>query len=250
MTSPDQAGIPEDSVPQTVGDWGFDDLINGLFGGVRDFILGWIADSLHQLADAVDDVPIIGDGLEAIIDGLANFISDTRTVATTAGSNATAALSAATSALGTANTASDAASDAVNAAIAAQETADKAYANAQYWKDEFSVSASAITYGNNDEVLGMFMDVPAGKIRKITAVNYRLLSNNSTLTINLVKKDISGAVTVIATTNIPSAATSYRDIAPDVTVNDRDYVYCDVTAIGGTATALHCALIGVLIDDA
>ncbi|WP_219823385.1 hypothetical protein [Nocardia nova] len=219
-----------------------------MLGGWNAFITNLIASALHMLANLLGEVPVIGDTLEDIVDGIANFINDTHTVATTAGSNATAALSAATSALGTANSASSAASDAANIAAAAQETADKAYANAQYWKDEFSVSASAITYGPNDEVLGMFMDVPPGKIRKITAVNYRLLSNNSTLTINLVKKDINANVSVIWTSNIPSAATSYRDNGPDITVNDRDYVYCDVTAIGGTATALHCALIGVLID--
>ncbi|WP_280305362.1 hypothetical protein, partial [Nocardia neocaledoniensis] len=60
MTSPDHAPIPPQSQGQMVGDWGFDDLIDGLFGGVRDFILGWIAGALRDLAELLSGVPIVG----------------------------------------------------------------------------------------------------------------------------------------------------------------------------------------------
>lgn len=224
----------------------------GLLG---DIINGFIKSIFEFFASLLSNVPVVGDTLSAIVNNIASGINTTTSTANTASSTASTAQSTATAAQGTATaanslatTAQSQASTAANQAAAALEKADKAYINAQYWKDEFSVSASAIVYGANDETLGMFMDVPSGKRRVITAVNYRMGTNSGTMQIVLVKRDINNVDTDIWTTNVPSASTSYRDIDIDYEVADRTYIRAEVRAIGGTATALHCALIGVLVD--
>lgn len=249
MTSPDHAPIPSQTQGQTVGEWGFDDLIDSLFGGVRDFVLGWIADSLRSLADQLGDVPIIGDALEQIVDGIADFLNSTAHTATTAQSSADVAYGNANAAYVAATAAQTTASNAANVAAAAQETADIAYVNAQYWKDEFSCSSTGLLLGKNEEALGMVMDVPPGKIRKITNVRYGLLANSGVLTIQIRKITTAGVESVIHTTALPSAATKYNDNTIDYQVADGDYILANVLTNTGTSSVLHVALVGVLIDE-
>lgn len=237
-------------------------LIDYVQSGIGSGVNAFIANALRMLGDLLDTVPIVGDTLEAIVDNIAAGMNQTNTTATTASTTAntakstaeTAAADAATAnsqvaaAFTAASNAQTAASSAANVAAQAKTTADIAYANAQYWKDEFSVSSSGLTLGKNEEVLGMLMDVAPGKIRKITAVRYAMVANSGTLTLELRKIAPNNAETVIHTTNVPSAATKYQDNAPDYTVTDGDYIVCSVLSMSGNVTVLHCALIGVLID--
>lgn len=54
--------------------------ILGVFDTVNDAIAG----ALHQLADAIGDIPIVGEGLEAVVDAIANFIGGVQETAQTA----------------------------------------------------------------------------------------------------------------------------------------------------------------------
>lgn len=93
MTSPDQQGIPPEAVGQPVGDWGFEDLVDGLADGFGVFIRGFVASGLRMLADLLGDVPIVGDTLEEIVDGIADFINGTAQQAQEAQDTAVAAAS-------------------------------------------------------------------------------------------------------------------------------------------------------------
>ncbi|MGN2634638.1 hypothetical protein ACTD5D_39705 [Nocardia takedensis] len=249
MTSPDNAPVPAETQGQAVGGWGFDDLIDGLADGVGGWIRGFIVAALRTLADGLGGTPIIGTTLEAIVDGIADFINGVEVAANTAQASADVAYGNAGAAYAAATAAQDAASDAANVAAAAAEVADIAYANAQYWKDEFSCSSSGVNYGKNEEPLGMVMDVPPGKVRKITAIRYGCLVNTGVLTVEVRKITLAGVESVIHTTVIPSAATKYRDSSIDYQVADGDYILASVLTNTGTTSVLHVALIGVLIDE-
>ncbi|MGI5222159.1 hypothetical protein [Nocardia sp. CA-290969] len=93
MTSPDHHEIPPESQGQPVGDWGFDDLIEGLTDGFGVFIRFFVASGLRMLADLLGDVPIVGDTLEEIVDGIADFINGTAEQAQEAQQTAVAAAS-------------------------------------------------------------------------------------------------------------------------------------------------------------
>lgn len=255
MTSPDHSPIPPATQPETIGAWGFDDLIDGLFGGVRDFILSWIASALRDLAETLSGVPIVGEALEDAVNGVADFVLSVRSTATTAQAsadvaygNANAAYVAATAASTAASAASTAASNAASVAAAAQETADIAYENAQYNKDEFAVSTAAVLLGENEENLGILMTTPDGRIRKITRVVYTLGSNTGTMTIQLIRRTVAGTESVVHTTNISSAATVYPDNTIDYQTTDLDHYKCNVTAIGGAANTLHCCIESVILE--
>lgn len=224
MTSPDHAPIPPQSQGQMVGDWGFDDLIDGLFGGVRDFILGWIAGALRDLAELLSGVPIVGDALEDAINGVADFIQSVEATANTAQASADVAY-------GNANAAYTA---------AAADVADVAYANAQNDRDGFAVSTAGLNLGVNEEPLGILLTVPAGRTRKITRVVYTAHSNTGTITIQLIRRALNGTESVALTTNVASGALVHPDSSIDYSVTDLDQYHCNVTAIGGVVTGLSC----------
>lgn len=248
MTSPDHSPIPAASQPETIGAWGFDDLIDGLFGGVRDFILSWIASALRDLAETLSGVPLVGDALEDAVNGVADFVLSVRSTATTAQASADVAYGNANAAYVTATAASTAASNAASVAAAAQETADIAYENAQYNKDEFAVSTAGVLLGENEENLGILMTTPDGRIRKITRVVYTLGSNTGTMTVQLIRRTVAGAESVVHTTTISSAATVYPDNTIDYQTTDLDHYKCNVTAIGGVASVLHCCIESVILE--
>lgn len=229
-----------------VGDWGFDDLVDGLFGGVRDFILGWIAGALRDLAELLSGVPIVGDALEDAINGVADFISSVEATANTAQASADVAYGNANAAYVAATAASTAASNAASVAAAAQDVADVAYANAQNDRDGFAVSTAGLNLGINEEPLGILLTVPAGRSRKITRVVYTAHSNTGTITIQLIRRALNGAESVALTTNVVSGALIHPDSSIDYTVTDLDQYHCNVTAIGGVVTGLSCWIESIL----
>lgn len=225
----------------------FDTFFDNLFGGFGD-VVGAIADGINQF---IHDLLMLLDGVTGglfNIDELASTFNTTRTKAVTADANATTALSTASTASSTATAAQTAASNAANAAAAAQETADIAYENAQYNKDEFSVSTAAVLYGENEENLGILMTTPDGRIRKITRVIYTLGSNTGTMTVQLIRRTVGGTESVVLTTNISSGATVYPDNSIDYETTDLDHYKCNVTAIGGVASVLHCCIESVIVE--
>ncbi|WP_410877339.1 hypothetical protein [Nocardia sp. A7] len=248
MTSPDHAPIPPESQGQTVGQWRPDDVLGALFDGFRDFIFGWIAGALRDLALILSGIPVVGDALEDALNGVADFIHQVEVTAETAQASADVAYGNANAAHVAATAASTAASNAANAAAAAQETADIAYENAQYNKDEFSVSTAAVLYGENEENLGILMTTPDGRIRKLTRVIYTLGSNTGTMTVQLIRRTVAGAESVVLTTNITSGATVYPDNSIDYQTTDLDHFKCNVTAIGGVASVLHCCIESVILE--
>lgn len=134
------------------------------------------------------------------------------------------------------------------AADDAGDVADAAVASAQYWKDEFVVSSAGVLLGKNEMVLGMVMDVPSPRTRTVTRVHYAMLANTSTMTIQLIKVNAAGTVeTVILTTNIVSGAIRQTDSTINEVVTDKERILCNVTAIGGVASGLQCAVVGTLI---
>lgn len=142
-----------------------------------------------------------------------------------------------------------------NTALAAQEAADIAYANAQHWKDEFLVASAGVQLGKNEVDLGVVMDLPLdgiARVRKITALRYGTKANASTsFTIELRKTNLANVESTIHTTTITGGATKLRDNTIDYTVNDGDYISCNVTNItpsGAVISVLQCAVIGVLIE--
>lgn len=225
----------------------FDTFFDNLFGGFGDVVEA-IADGINQF---IHDLLMLLDGATGgffNIDELAETFNTTRATAVTADANATTAVTTASTASSVATAAQVEASNAANAAAAAQETADIAYENAQYNKDEFSVSTAAVLYGENEENLGILMTTPDGRIRKITRVIYTLGSNTGTMTVQLIRRTVGGAESVVLTTNISSGSTVYPDNSIDYQTTDLDHYKCNVTAIGGVASVLHCCIESVILE--
>jgi hypothetical protein len=155
-------------------------------------------------------------------------------------------------AVASATAAEVAASDAASIAALAKETADIAYANAQQWDKEFQVSSTGVNLGVNElPQPGVILAIPddgISRIRKITRVIYSLGVNTGTMTVELKRRTLAGAVSTVLTTNISSAATTFPDNSIDFTVADLDHYWCNVTAKSGTASVLNCALYGVLLE--
>lgn len=274
MTTPNQQGQPDP--PGTINegytwseiqhksedDW--KDEINAewdtRFNPVQDGTNFLITIMLKLLASLLNMVPIVGGTLAQVVTNIANGLNQTNNTAVQAGSDASAAAVAAGNAQSTADglaaDVSQAQTDASNAAsvaAAAQQTADIAYANAQQWDKEFQVSSAGVFLGVNElPAPGVILALPddgIDRIRKITRVIYSLGSNTGTLTIELKRRTLAGAVSTVLTTNISSSATTQADNSIDFPIEDLDHYWCNVTAVGGTASVLNCALYGVLLED-
>lgn len=270
MTSPDEAAIPAGALGQPVSVWGddaaFGEVTDALVEGFPNMIRFFIGLALKALGDLLGGIPIVGDTLEDIVDGIADLLIDTQETAISAHSTATTAQSTATAAQAAANAASTAASaastaasaantaasNAASVAAAAQQTADIAYANAQQWDKEFQVSSAGVNFGVNEiPAPGVILATPDDgipRVRKITRVIYSLGVNTGTMTVELKRRTLAGVVSTVLTTNITSAATTFADNSIDFTTADLDHYWCNVTAIGGTASVLNCALNGVLLE--
>lgn len=128
----------------------------------------------------------------------------------------------------------------------AAETADIAYANAQYWKDEFVVSSAGLLLGFNELVIGVVMDVPTSRTRRVTDLHYALLTNTATVTVELIKIAVGGGTSVAHTATFTGTRQSYNNLTIDVL--DKERIACNVTVIsGGTASVLQTAVVGVLL---
>ncbi|WP_280265330.1 hypothetical protein [Nocardia wallacei] len=149
----------------------------------------------------------------------------------------------------TATAAQIAASNAANVAAAAQETADIAYDYGTYREKEFAVTTSGLNLGKNETVLGILLPVPPNSIVKITRLIYTMESNTGTLTIQLIRRALNGAETVVHTTNVSSTAIVFSDNTIDYQVTDLDHYLCNITAIGGIVTALHCCVEYVILPE-
>ncbi|QSL67881.1 minor tail protein [Nocardia phage P3.1] len=216
----------------------------GLLG---DIVNGFIKAVFEFFAGLLSNVPIVGDTLSEIVTNMAAGINDTtdtannaETTANTANTNASNALSQASTANSNASAAQTAASNAASVAAAAQDTADVAVELAQNDRDGFAVSTAGLNLGINEEPLGILLTVPAGRTRTITRVIYTCHSNTGTITIQLIRRQLNGAETVVLTTNVSSGALVHPDSSIDYGVTDLDQYHCNITAISGVVTGLSC----------
>ncbi|WP_280454768.1 hypothetical protein [Nocardia brasiliensis] len=237
------------------------DAILGGFGtvleAIDDVVSGMIIAMLRALADVLGETPIIGDTLEELVDGIADFLnatdataSNAQSTATSAQSTATAAQSAATAAQSTATAAQTAASNAASVAAAAQATADIAYDYGTYREKEFAVTTSGLVLGKNETVLGILLPVPPDSIVKITRLIYTMQTNTGTVAIQLIRRALNGTESVVWTTNVTAGAIVFSDNGIDYEVTDLDHYLCNITAIGGVVTALHCCIEYVILPAA
>ncbi|OLT33684.1 hypothetical protein BJF84_21350 [Rhodococcus sp. CUA-806] len=168
--------------------------------------------------------------------------------ATTAASNAEAAAGAVLGIAENADAKATAAQETANSvediALAAQTSADVAYAAAARWKDEFIASSAGVVLGKNELPLGVVMDVPSGRTRKISRIIYGLITNTGAMTVQLISTSPTRVSTVIHTTNIPAGVVEFIDNSPDITVTDGHRISCNVLSIAGNSSVLQCAIIG------
>lgn len=141
---------------------------------------------------------------------------------------------------------------AVTAGNLAQEallTADIAYENAQYWKDECVVASAGVVLGVNELLIGVVMDVPTGRTRKITDLHFAFYEKPGSITIQTKVVGINGVERVVNTVTVPAGNTRHSLNNLDITVVDKERVFWFVTAQGGAvpANVLQVAVVGVLL---
>lgn len=132
-------------------------------------------------------------------------------------------------------------------ALAAQTSANVAYAAAARWKDEFIVASAGVVLGKNELALGVVMDVPSGRTRRISRIIYGLITNTGAMTVQLISTSPSRVSTTIHTTTIPAGVVEFIDNSPDISVIDGHRISCNVTIIDGNSSVLQCAIIGALL---
>ena len=221
-----------------------------------------LADVLHALADALGEIPLVGDDIEAAVDNIAANINHAQSTANiaqstanTANTNASTALGAANAANSAASAAATAASDAANVAAAANTLADKAYKNAQIQNKEFAVSQTGVVLGKNEERLGVLLTIPNnGLVLRgfITSVSYTLEQNNaSSAVLQLIRRTVAGVESVIHTTTLAANETVREDNTIDFEFDHLDHVMCNVLSYtsGAVLSVLHCHLDYIYIED-
>lgn len=147
------------------------------------------------------------------------------------------------------------AQQAANAAQNAVEVADIAYENAQYWKDECVVASAGVVRGVNELVIGVVMDVPTGRSRKITDMHFALFNKPGIISISTKVQGVPDANGIMAERTVHSfsmIAGSTRANINNLTIDvaDKERVFWDVTDTGsggGIASVLQVALVGVLL---
>lgn len=141
---------------------------------------------------------------------------------------------------------------AVTAGNVAQEallTADIAYENAQYWKDECVVASAGVLLGVNELLIGVVMDVPTGRTRKITDLHFAFYEKPGSITIQTKVVGINGVERVVNTVTVPAGNTRHSLNNLNIDVVDKERVFWNVTAQGGAvpANVLQVAVVGVLL---
>lgn len=160
---------------------------------------------------------------------------------------ANSALTAADSASAAADAVLGVAENADAKASAAQVAADVAYAAAARWKDEFIVASAGVVLGKNELALGVVMDVPPGRTRKISRIIYGMFTNTGQIVVQLINTTPDRISTIIHSTTIPAGQIEYVDNTPDISVVDGNRISCNVLSIAGNSSVLQCAVIGALI---
>lgn len=179
-----------------------------------------------------------------------NTATAANNTATAANNNATAASNVATEANNKVDAVSGAVQGAVDDAAEALERADIAYANASYWEAECVVSSAEVLIGVNELLIGLCQNVPTGKVRKVTDIHFAFNSNPGGATIQTKKWNAAGTSSSVIHTATISAGTiriGYNNL--DVSVVDKERIFWDVTALGGTVppTVLQCLVFGVIL---
>lgn len=144
---------------------------------------------------------------------------------------------------------------AVQAANNAQEallTADIAYENAQYWKDECVVASAGVVLGVNELVIGVVMDVPTGRSRKITDMHFAFLRKPVAFTVETKIQSADGVGERVARTDtVPATQTRWNINNLNIDVADKERVFWNVTSTATTtvdlASVFQVALVGVLL---
>lgn len=141
---------------------------------------------------------------------------------------------------------------AVTAGNLAQEallTADIAYENAQYWKDECVVASAGVLLGVNELLIGVVMDVPTGRTRKITDLHFAFYEKPGSITIQTKVVGINAVERVVNTVTVPAGNTRHSLNNLNISVVDKERVFWNVTAQGGAvpANVLQVAVVGVLL---
>ena len=131
-------------------------------------------------------------------------------------------------------------------AQSADEKADLAYENAQYWEKECVVSSAEVLLGVNELLIGMVMDVPTGRSRKITGLHFALSACPGTVTVQTKVQDASGVTSrVVETTAISTVRRSIS--ALDIPVVDKERVFWNVISSTSPATVLQVSVVGVYL---
>lgn len=204
--------------------------------------------NLDDLADRLRGTEDTAGAAQTSAASAYSLAEDAHTVSAAAAAQADAAYDQAVGIASVAEAAATDAENALNVANEAQLTADQAYENAQYWTNEALVASAQINLGVNELLLGMVMDVPTGKTRKITDVHYAMLEMPGTMTIQMRKTTLAGTTTTIHTATIATNETrkSYNNL--DLTVANKDRVFWNVSAATGINNVLSAAVAGVLLD--
>ena len=179
-----------------------------------------------------------------------NTATAANNTAIAANNNATTASNVATEANNKVDAVSGAVQSAVDDAAEALERADIAYANASYWEAECVVSSAEVLIGVNELLIGLCQNVPTGKVRKVTDIHFAFNSNPGGATIQTKKWNSAGTSSSVIHTATISAGTiriGYNNL--DVSVSDKERIFWDVTALGGTVppTVLQCLVFGVIL---
>lgn len=139
---------------------------------------------------------------------------------------------------------------AVSAANQAQEalvTADIAYENAQYWKDECVVSSAEVLLGRNELLIGVVMDVPTGRTRKITDMHFAFYQKPGSMVVETRAVTPAGVDRLLVSHSIPSTVTRFNVNNLDINVFDKERVYWEVKSSSAVANVMQIALVGVLL---
>ncbi|CRY79802.1 hypothetical protein SAMN05421776_11749 [Nocardia farcinica] len=141
---------------------------------------------------------------------------------------------------------------AVNAAAAAEATAATAYNAASYWEAEFVAASAAVVLGENELLIGLCQNVPAGLKRKVTDIHVALLSQPNGMTFELKKWNAAGTVNSVVETYTLTANQTRANwqILGGHEVSNRERLYVNVTSVTGSVApvVLQILVFGVLYD--
>ena len=190
--------------------------------------------------------------IQAVTQQASQASSQSATAVQEAAAAAIAAAAAQQTAVGVEQIAQDAqttANSVEGIANAAQQTANVAYQNAQYWKDECVVASAGVMLGVNELIIGVVMDVPPGRTRKITSLHFAFFQKPESISLETKVTSAAGVERVVHSITILAGVTRQSVSELDITVTDKERVSWNVTAQSGSVAAnvLQVAVVGVLL---